>query len=420
MNSFKLLKLGEFLNPDNYVVAFFQIPKGVTLMDAAQMIIEETSIGGNVTDPLILNKFSPRICKIDNDNRLLCIAYPIELFESNNIHQLLGLVGGNAFGIPVLKGLVLKDIELPKKIWKEYSGSGNGIIGIRDYLDNKISPLLSTVIKPQIGLSPRDYAELCYKSWVGGCDIVLDSDSLTSQLSCPFEERVSFVSKSKENAEKVSGKKKLYFANISGSILDIDEKVKILNKYKINSVALDLLSVGFVELEYIRKKYPKLLIHAHRATRVGFTGIESPVTIKVARLIGADSLHIDPSLSSVKSINQKAAIVDGLMRKPLYEMTSIMPFISGGLFAGALPYILRLLGNDVILNVGGGIHTHKDGTLAGAIACKQAIEITMQGKSIKEEYKKYAELKTAVEEWGIYEYGDTFANQYFVSIFIKN
>jgi ribulose 1,5-bisphosphate carboxylase large subunit-like protein len=108
------------------------------------------------------------------------------------------------------------------------------------------------------------------------------------------------------------------------------------------------------------------------------------------------------------------------MRKPLYELKSMMPFISGGLFAGALPYIMRLLGNDIILNIGNGIHQHRDGTLAGALACKQAIEIAMQGKDIKDEYKKYAELKTAVEQFGIYEYGDTFANEYFVSIFIKS
>ena len=49
--------------------------------------------------------------------------------------------------------------------------------------------------------------------------------------------------------------------------------------------------------------------------------------------------------------------------------------------------------------MGGGIHSHPKGTIAGAKAARQALEATMQGISLREYSKIHEELKLALALW---------------------
>ncbi|MDD4498734.1 MAG: RuBisCO large subunit C-terminal-like domain-containing protein, partial [Methanosarcinaceae archaeon] len=64
-----------------------------------------------------------------------------------------------------------------------------------------------------------------------------------------------------------------------------------------------------------------------------------------------------------------------------------------------IPELYRIFGKDVIMQFGGGIHAHPLGTKAGATACRQALEASMQGFSLEEYSKGRKELKAAVEKW---------------------
>ena len=52
------------------------------------------------------------------------------------------------------------------------------------------------------------------------------------------------------------------------------------------------------------------------------------------------------------------------------------------------------------MQFGGGIHGHPDGTLRGAIAARQALDATLNGKTLKEYAKNHKELARAIELWG--------------------
>jgi len=41
------------------------------------------------------------------------------------------------------------------------------------------------------------------------------------------------------------------------------------------------------------------------------------------------------------------------------------------------------------------------GTKAGAMACRQALESTLKGISLKEAAEKHKELKVAIDKWGL-------------------
>ena len=77
-----------------------------------------------------------------------------------------------------------------------------------------------------------------------------------------------------------------------------------------------------------------------------------------------------------------------------------MAVSSGGLHPGHVPFLIKHLGKDLIIQMGGGIHGHPKGTLCGAIAARQAVDATIQKIPLKEYAKEHAELRMALEKWG--------------------
>ena len=57
------------------------------------------------------------------------------------------------------------------------------------------------------------------------------------------------------------------------------------------------------------------------------------------------------------------------------------------------------LGTDLVIQAGGGIHGHPNGTRAGAKAMVQAAEAAFQGIPAQEYAKNHPELALALEKW---------------------
>jgi ribulose-bisphosphate carboxylase large chain len=89
-----------------------------------------------------------------------------------------------------------------------------------------------------------------------------------------------------------------------------------------------------------------------------------------------------------------------VLTEEYFKLKPVFPVSSGGLHPGKVQYELSGLGTDVILQAGGGIHGHPQGTKAGAIAMRQAVDAFMEGVSAEEYAKNHNELKIALEKWG--------------------
>jgi ribulose-bisphosphate carboxylase large chain len=63
---------------------------------------------------------------------------------------------------------------------------------------------------------------------------------------------------------------------------------------------------------------------------------------------------------------------------------------------------MKMLGNDIIVQGGGGVHGHPQGTIAGAKAMRQAIDAVLAGTTLREWAKSHFELKQAIDKWGAY------------------
>ena len=76
-----------------------------------------------------------------------------------------------------------------------------------------------------------------------------------------------------------------------------------------------------------------------------------------------------------------------------------MPIASGGLHPGLVPALVKILGNNLIINFGGGLHGHPHGSVAGAHACYDAVMATTKKIPLKTYAKNHPELKAALNYW---------------------
>ena len=83
------------------------------------------------------------------------------------------------------------------------------------------------------------------------------------------------------------------------------------------------------------------------------------------------------------------------------KMKKTCPIISGGLNPVLLaPFIEAMQDVDFITTMGGGVHSHPQGTRSGAKALVQACEAWQQKITIDEYAKTHPELKVAIEFFG--------------------
>lgn len=160
-----------------------------------------------------VDKLAARVFNIERND--VKIAYPIELFELGNMPNVLSSVAGNVFGLRVLKDLRLNDIGFPNNLVRSFKGPRFGIEGVRKLFKIYDRPLVGTIIKPKLGLKTNDHARVAYEAWVGGCDIVKDDENLSGQKFNQFENRVKKTLKSRDKAERETGERKMYMANIT-------------------------------------------------------------------------------------------------------------------------------------------------------------------------------------------------------------
>jgi len=385
------------------ICEFYLEPAGISMKKAAGAVAAESSIGTwtetTTTKPYV-ERLAATVFAI-NVNKIK-IAYPIELFEPGNMPNILSSVAGNIFGMKDLRNLRLNDICFPEKLLRSFKGPKYGIRGIRKILKVWNRPLLGTIVKPKLGLRTEDHVKVAYNAWVGGCDAVKDDENLSSQSFNKFEKRLRQTVKAKERAEKETGEKKVYMINITAETEEMLRRAKLVEDFDNEYVMVDIITSGWSALQTLRNCDFNLVLHAHRAGHAAFTknsrhGISMKVIAKLARIVGLDQLHVGTVVG--KMFEGKKEVLENCdaLREKMWEFKPVMPVASGGLYQAHVPELVRIFGNDFVIQMGGGIHAL--GTIVGAKAARQAIEATMKGIELEEYAKTHKELKLALEKW---------------------
>ncbi len=409
---YSYLHLGEDLDFSQHLVAIFRVKASVDLKIAAEAIAAESSVGTwthlSTMTPAKFNFLSAKVIAIDKKSGLIKIAYPVDLWEPDNLAQLLSGIAGNVFGLKELDSLWIEDIIFPEKYVRYYEGPAFGVNGIRDYLKIYDRPILGTIIKPKLGLTAKEHAQAAYEAWLNGVDLVKDDENLTSQPFNNFYDRVSYVLELKKQAEAKTGEKKIYAANITAQPDEMLRRAQQVMEHGGGCVMLDILTTGLSMLEYLRKQDYNLIIHGHRAMHAALTrghdfGMNMSIIAKLARLAGVDELHIGTVVGKMEGSRQEVMQANKELMKPWYGLKRVMHVASGGLHPGLVEKMVSIIGKNVIINMGGGIHGHPGGTAAGAKAARQAIDLVSRGQSLKEVLKtgKYPQLNKAIDKWGM-------------------
>lgn len=393
--------------------------KGYDLQKVADMVAGESSIGTwtdvETMKPRIRKKLSPNVFYIDKKNKRVRIAYPIQLFELGNLPEILSSIGGNIFGMKSVKGLLWEDINIPKKMLKSFLGPKFGIKGVRKMLGVNKRPLLGTIVKPKVGLTAKEHARVAYQAWMGGCDIVKDDENLTSQDFNEFEARFLKTIKAMKGAEKETGEKKAYLVNCTAETKEMIKRIKFVQQNGGNYIMLDIVTLGWSALQTARL-FSKLPIHAHRAGHAMFDrdpnhGMSMEVIAQLARMIGVDTLHIGTAYGKMAGEKDEILHIEKEIESEFTKKTKeylnqkwhgvkpVLGVASGGIHPAMVPKIMKFMGNDIVIQAGGGIHGHPKGTEAGAEAMKQSIDAVMKKKSLKEYSKYHEELREALEKW---------------------
>lgn len=397
----------------------FEPSAKVSVVEAAGRIASESSAGTWTT----LTKLPKTIKKVmatsfEIDGNFAKVAYPIEIWEPGNISQLLSGIAGNIFGMKALENLRLVDVSLPVQYTKHFRGPEFGIEGIRRILKVRKRPITGAVAKPKIGWSAEEHATIAYETWIGGFDLVKDDENLTSTQFNKFEQRVKLCAKMRDKAEKESGERKSALINITGETNQMTKRAKILHDFGFEYAMIDVVTVGMSALQTLREVCHdhNLAIHAHRAMHAAFDrnprhGISMLFLAKICRLIGVDQLHIGTVIGKLVGtrhdvLDIKNAITSqnnkrfGSLNQNWNNIKPVFPVSSGGIHPGIIPDVLKIMGNNIVLLVSGGIHGHPNGTRDGARAAIQSIEASMQSIPLYQYARSHKELGAALAKWG--------------------
>ena len=392
---------------DTDVIALFRITpqEGVDAIEAAAAVAGESSTATWTvvwTDRLTAcDKYRAKAYKVDPvpgspGQYFAYIAYDLDLFEPGSIANLTASIIGNVFGFKPLKALRLEDMRFPVAYVKTFDGPPTGIVVERERLDKFGRPLLGATVKPKLGLSGKNYGRVVYEALKGGLDFTKDDENINSQPFMHWRDRFLYCMEAVNRSQAATGEVKGHYLNVTaGTMEDMYERAELAKELGSVIVMIDLV-IGYTAIQSISKwaRRNDMILHLHRAghgtyTRQKTHGISFRVISKWMRLAGVDHIHAgtvvgklegDPnSVQGFYNVLREAHNEVDLQRGIFFEqdwagLRKVMPVASGGIHAGQMHQLLHYLGEDVVLQFGGGTIGHPQGIAAGATANRVALE----------------------------------------------
>jgi len=444
----------DYVPKDTDVLACFRVTPqaGVDPIEASAAVAGESSTATWTvvwTDRLTANEHYQAKCyRVDpvpgrEGEYLAYIAYDIDLFEEGSIANLTSSIIGNVFSFKPLKALRLEDMRIPVAYVKTFQGPAHGIVMEREHLGKYGRPLLGATIKPKLGLSAHSYGRVVYEGCRGGLDFTKDDENINSQPFMRWRDRFLYCMEGVNRAIAETGELKGHYLNVTGATLeDMYERAEFAKELGSVIVMIDL-TVGYSAMQSMANwsRRNGVLLHLHRAghgtyTRQKTHGVSFRVIAKWARLIGVDHIHAgtvigklegDPATTkgfydTLRDDHIPTDLGNGIyFDQDWASMPGVMPVASGGIHAGQMHELVHLLGEDVILQFGGGTIGHPLGIAAGAEANRVALEAVIkarnEGRDLMREgpdvLRRAAErcrpLEVALTTWGdvTYNYAST-------------
>ena len=384
------------------LIARYHVETDLPIRKAAIAIAAEQSTGTWTEVRGADNPLAARVIRAEGTD--VQIGFPEELFEPGNIPQYLSVVAGNLFGLGALKKVRLQDVIFPESLMRAHKGPRVGIEDARKILGVFDRPLVGTIVKPKVGLDPGGTAAIAAAAVRGGLDLVKDDETLTDQAFCPLISRVEEVMSALDKVEKETGKGAFYAVNVTTGADQILERAERAVDHGANMVMVDVLTAGFSALEVL-SRHVDVPVHVHRTMHGAFTrdkghGISMVVISRLVRMAGGTNLHTGSYMGKMARETMENDQSRDALREEWHGLKRVFPVASGGIYPAKVSGNLDGYGIDCIVQAGGGVHGHPDGTTAGAKAMVQAVEAWLKQIPLQEYAKDHKELETALKFWG--------------------
>ncbi len=434
----------EYVVKDTDVLALFRITPqpGVDPIEASAAVAGESSTATWTvvwTDLLTAcDLYRAKAYKVDavpntNDQYFAYIAYDIDLFEEGSIANLTASIIGNVFGFKAVKALRLEDMRLPVAYLKTFQGPATGVIVERERMNMFGRPFLGATVKPKLGLSGKNYGRVVYEGLKGGLDFLKDDENINSQPFMRWKERYLYSIEGVNRAIAASGEVKGHYLNVTAATMEeMYERAEFAKALGSIIIMIDLV-IGYTAIQtmavWARKN--DMILHLHRAGNSTYSrqkehGMNFRVICKWMRMAGVDHIHAGTVVGKLEG--------DPLMIRGFYNtlllshldvnlpqgiffeqdwasLRKVTPVASGGIHCGQMHQLLDYLGEDVVLQFGGGTIGHPDGIQAGATANRVALEAIVLARNEGRDYvaegpqilrdaaKTCGPLQTALDLW---------------------
>lgn len=401
-----LAKVAEIIAGEQSSGTFLQLAgESEALKARARARVVSVTVQDTVATPSLHSEHLARRAHAGGFQRgEIVIAFPVGNVGAN-LSALLATVAGNLFELGEVTGLRLLDLDLPDDYLQAFPRPRFGVAGTRALAGVHSGPLVGTIIKPSIGLTPEDTAQLVDALCAGGIDFLKDDELMADPPYAPFEQRLRAVMPVLERHAQRLGRMPMYAINISGSSDDMKRRHDLVHAAGGTCVMVSVNWTGPAAVEDLRR-HAQLPIHAHRNGwglfgRSPVLGIAFEAYQKIWRLAGVDHLHVnglrnkfwEPDDSVIRSA--RACLV------PWGTAAPLMPVFSSGQTAlQAHDTYARLGSADLMHLAGGGIIGHPQGIAAGVASMRQAWEAAAAGIPAADHARSHPELAAALTAFG--------------------
>ncbi len=359
----------------------------------------------SAAEPTLRSAFVDRRGETHRVNRAeVEIAFPVDNVGAN-ISTLLATVAGNLFELGEVTGLRLLDIDMPMDYAQRFPGPKFGISGTRLLAGVHDRPIIGTIIKPSIGLSPQQTAEMVDALCAADIDFIKDDELMADPPYAPFDERLKAVMPVIMKHAERRGHKPMYAINISGSIDEMLRRHDAVLEAGGTCVMVSVNWVGFAAVQHLRG-YTQLPIHAHRngwgaLTRCPQLGFSFAAYQKLWRLAGIDQLHVNGIRSKFWESDDSVIASAQSCHAPFAGVQPVMPVFSSGQWAGQAPDLFQKLGSTDLMHLaGGGILGHPDGIAAGVASMREGWEAAISGVNLDAYARTHPSLQGALVQFG--------------------
>lgn len=305
------------------------------------------------------------------------VAHPHANFGARIPNLLSAILGEGVFFVPGVPIIRLEDVRFPDAFLAEFPGPQFGVQGIRERFGVFDRPIFLGVVKPNIGLSPQEFAELAEAAWKGGLDIAKDDEMLADPEWSPLAERARLAGAARLRAERATGERKGYMANVTDEVGRLCAQHDAAVAAGATCVLVNALPVGLSGLRLLRE-HARVPIFGHfpmiaASSRVPGYGVHSRVYTRLQRIAGCDAV-IMPGFGE-RMMTPDAEVLENVQAclEPMGALRPALPVPGGSDSAATLASVYsRVGGVDFGFVVGRGVFGHPDGPEVGARALREA------------------------------------------------